>query len=264
MLKLNMDNQFAPQTPQVLPPQQPAVYQPQPLPPYSGRRFKKTHWLILLSVLVFVGSIYGVYVWQHGKVNAANAKTAKLQSQVTSLKTKVNKLSKLSGASAQVAASTQQADPTADWIAYTSSTGKFSLKYPKTWAVAAHPELCAADSLLVAPTAASVGKCGSESVGEGWFSFSSSQACYPLDSSMYSGLTTESVTAAGVQGTKRAGVSKDTASQGIGGLPAGIKAIQYCFDSGNKHFTASYQQLSGYPDGSSDFNTIVTKTFKFN
>ncbi|HET7320166.1 MAG TPA: hypothetical protein VFI84_01100, partial [Candidatus Saccharimonadales bacterium] len=151
-------------------------------------------------------------------------------------------------------------DPTADWVAYTGTA--FSLKYPKTWVMAAHPELCADNILLLGPNKDSVGHCGSEGFGEVAFTFSSSHGCFPLDDT-YTDKTNLAVTISGMSGTKETGTAKATNSEGSGLQPAGTKVVQYCFNSTNKHYVATYNQQPAYPDVLSDFELIVTKTLKF-
>lgn len=210
--------------------------------------------LLVLVIIGLVGFV-GWYVW-NSKTN-----TDKVLSVNNSGSPRFKKK-----ANAKVAAGGSQktVDPTKDWVPYASSSHKFTLKYPQNWAVAANPELCGPDTLLLGPTPEAVGKCATEGTGEVLFSFSDRYACQPLDSASYEGLKGELAFLYGIAGSKQTGVSKDTSTEGDGGLPAGVKVIHYCFDDGNKHFTAFYRQLPSYPDVSADFNTIVTNTLKLN
>lgn len=85
-----MDNQPVLQPTQTPPPQQPATnQQPAPSPPTPKSSWKLP--LILLVVVIFAGSLYGVYAWQHKNVSDTNTKVSSLQSQVSSLQSQLSK-----------------------------------------------------------------------------------------------------------------------------------------------------------------------------
>jgi hypothetical protein len=203
---------------------------------------------LLILVIVAIVGFTGWYVWQ------AKSKTDKAltvnNSSTPSFKKKTT----------PAAVPAPPADPTASWTSYTSSTGKFSLKYPQTWVAASNPNPCTGDLILLGPTASSVGKCGSENQGEVSVGYSG-HGCFPLDSS-FSSVTTEKVTVAGVAGERDTGTSINTGA--FFGLPANTKVIQYCIGTGQYVYDATYAQQPGYPDASSDFDTVITKTFKIN
>jgi outer membrane murein-binding lipoprotein Lpp len=73
---------------------QQASYQPTTQPSGSSKGRVKPLLFSLLAVILLAVVGYGVYSWQHGKVNDANTKVSSLQSQVSGLQSQVNKLSK--------------------------------------------------------------------------------------------------------------------------------------------------------------------------
>lgn len=161
---------------------------------------------------------------------------------------------------------TAATDPTASWIAYSSKDGVFSLKYPKTWVTATHPELCSPGILLLGANTQSVGVCGSESFGQVSVASVSgdSQKDNDLSTHGFKDVTTSAVTIGGVTGQKQTGTSSGQAASGApNALPDGIKVTKYVFFTNSKTYTFTYTQASTYPDVLSDFDLMVTKTLKF-
>ncbi|HCM51715.1 TPA: hypothetical protein DIS56_01095 [Candidatus Saccharibacteria bacterium] len=159
----------------------------------------------------------------------------------------------------------EQKDPTADWVAYSSTEGKYSLKYPKTWAAATNPESCSPGILLLGGNAGSVGKCATESFGQ--ISVVSTDGDSVNDQKLstgYKDVTSENVTVNNVAGTKMSGTASGQSGDEISaGMPDGTKVVKYIFYTNGKTYTANYIQMSTYPDVLSDFNLLVTKTLKF-
>ena len=157
------------------------------------------------------------------------------------------------------------ADPTADWVAYSSTEGKYSLKYPKTWAAATNPESCSPGILLLGGNAGSVGKCATESFGQ--ISVVSTDGDSVNDQKLstgYKDVTSENVTVNNVAGTKMSGTASGQSGDEISaGMPDGTKVVKYIFYTNGKTYTATYIQMNTYPDVLSDFNLLVTKTLKF-
>jgi hypothetical protein len=159
------------------------------------------------------------------------------------------------------------ADPAADWTSYSSPLGKFSVKYPKSWVTASNPDACSntAESgiFMLGANSSSVGKCASDAAGQITITWRTDrQVCSDLSSDAWTQDSKQSVTIGGVSATKIEATAKEV--QGIGAAPAGTKTVQYCTVANNATYIADYTQLSGYPDALSDFNTMVTKTLKFN
>ncbi len=154
-------------------------------------------------------------------------------------------------------------DPPADWTTYSGSDGKISLKYPKTWVMATHPELCSSGILLLGANSSSVGKCATEDFGQVSVTWQPSHAnCGDLNSDAWTVNTKETVKISGVSGLKQTATAKAPGA-GLGSDPEGTKVVNYCFNAGGDTYVANYTQLSTYPDALSDFNTMVTKTLKF-
>jgi len=196
---------------------------------------------ILLLVVVIALAGVGYYVYKAKKNTTSTYNSAANASTTT-----------------KPAVKTTTTDPTASWKSFTSTAGKFSLKYPSNWVTETS---CLSNQFWAAPTAASLGQCGSSTVSEITVIGSTTHGCFPLDST-FSNVTSETVTISGVQGTKYSGVVNSAQDASFG--PVGTKVEQYCVSTSAVHYTASYNQLAGYPDASSDFNLIVTKMLTFN
>jgi hypothetical protein len=162
----------------------------------------------------------------------------------------------------------EEKDPTADWQTYTSTTGKFTIKYPKSWVAAANPEMCAEGLLLLGGNTASVGKCaadGARAFGQMAITWRTDRADLSLCglSSSWRTDSKDTTTVAGVPAVKTTGtyIANDEAE---GGQAKGNTSVQYCFVKNNTQYIASYTKWSEYPDVLNDFNTMVTKTFTLN
>lgn len=157
------------------------------------------------------------------------------------------------------------ADPTANWTAYSSKDGQFSLKYPTTWSYNSCPD-ATNPVLLMGPTAQTVGKCNSDFVGEILVTSVSGdkRSDYSLDVKTYPDVKKAAVTVAQVAGEKQTGTY--TIAQGDQpalGPANGTKAINYVFFTNNRTYIIQYQQQPNYPDVSADLDMLVTKTLKF-
>lgn len=156
-------------------------------------------------------------------------------------------------------------DPYADWTAYSSSDGQYSLKYPKTWVKATSPDLCGKTIFLVGANSTSVGKCGSDDPGQMVFDSVSTSELTVSDLEMklsdFSDLVTEKVTVNGVSGEKQTGTF--SAQSVTVGLETGQKMVIYLFTANGYTYSATYKFNANYPDVLNDFNTVVTKTWKF-
>ena len=160
------------------------------------------------------------------------------------------------------------ADPTANWTSYSSPLGKFSVKYPKAWATAANPDACSNTAetgiFLLGADSESVGKCASEGFGQMAITWRTDrQFCGDLNSDTTMQDSKQTVTVDGQSATKIEATAK-APGMGLGADPEGTKSVQYCIVANNMTYIANYTQLSSYPDALSDFNTMVTKTLKFN
>ncbi len=208
---------------------------------------------VLILVIVAIIGFVGWYVW-HAKndTNSTYDKAGNL-----SLASKP--------ASKQKSTSTtpQAVDPTADWTAYSSKSGVYSLKYPKSWVTATNPELCSEGTLLLGANSKSVGKCASEGFGQ--ISVTSSAGDYSSTSTFsggYASVTKSSVTVDGVLGVKESGVASGQ-DAALGSLADGVKVVEYTFYTKGRTYNVTYTQDPTYPDVLSDFDLMVTKTLKF-
>jgi len=205
-------------------------------------------------LLVVIAAIIGFTGWYVGHTQSSTNKTLTSDNSTTpSFKKK---------------AKSNNTDITADWTAYTSTLGKFSLKHPKAWVTAAHPELCSNSTktgiYMLAPNTASVGACATEGSGEMSVTWQTDKtSCEDLDSSTWKQESKETVTVSGVSATKITATA-NAPGEGLGLPPEGTKTVQYCLVSNGVMYTADYQQQPNYPDVLNDFNTMVTKTFKLN
>jgi Tfp pilus assembly protein PilE len=161
---------------------------------------------------------------------------------------------------------TQTANATANWTSYTSHDGSFSVKYPSNWVLAADSSNCPGNQLNVGPDSSASGSCNPSasdsptSLSEVFIAHTS-HICAEYPTEAYS-FTETAVTIDGASGKEYVGTP--TASTKDAG-PAPNNVIEYCLTtSGGSGYEAIYQQYSGQPDASSDFNTMVTKTLTFN
>ncbi|MES2971321.1 MAG: hypothetical protein V4702_03310 [Patescibacteria group bacterium] len=211
----------------------------------------------VLLVIVVIGLIGGTswYVFQaRKKTNQSLQNTANSQNDPLTAEPKKE-------------ASKTDVDPTADWISYTNKVGVFSLKYPKTWATASAPELCTEELVLLGGNSSSVGKCATESFGQMYVvsSIGDNRTDLALDTKHYPDVKTAVANADGVTGTRSEGAYKSSAEDVLTQYADGTKVVRYVFYATNgRTYAATYAQTDGFPDVLADFETMVTKTLKFN
>jgi hypothetical protein len=164
-----------------------------------------------------------------------------------------------------------KADPTADWVAYSSKTGNFSLRYPSSWLKAQLPsDGCGVNDnfLMIAPDSNSLGKyCTDGGIGQVAFDSNKiSESFVPkyTEGNGYKNVESKSVTVNGVAGTRQyATATGQDNGPALGALPDGTKVVFYSFTTNGKVYTAQYNQRPTYTDNLSDFDLMVTKTLKF-
>lgn len=212
-----------------------------------------------LLILVIVGMLGGLgwYVW-----NAHNKSIDSL-TNADSANSSVVKYSKKPAA---------VKDPTADWTAYSSKNGQFSLKYPKSWVQPTNKEACNSDlfdrSLYLGPDSDSVLKCATEYFGQIWIGSvdGDKKSSYDLGTG-YENIVKKDVTVNGVTGQRISGVAVAPS----GDLPfaplKGTIEVHYIFYTKGITYSASYTQAPAGNNPSSDvlsdFDLVVTKTLKF-
>jgi len=214
--------------------------------------FSAVEGLLIFIIVAIIGGT-GWYVW-HANSNAND--TLNNSGLGTSAKPSSKKQTK----------TTPQADPTANWVSYSSKEGQFSLKYPSTWATASSPELCSPGILLLGADSSTVGRCASDG-GSHIAVFSNEgdqRTSSELTSANYTDLKSENVTVGGVSGKKQTGIYKTT-GEGLGPSD-GDKEVKYTFYANGRTYSIEYFiRLHGkdMPDVLNDFNLMVTKTLKF-
>jgi hypothetical protein len=158
-----------------------------------------------------------------------------------------------------------QADPTANWTAYSSKSGEFSLKYPSSWVKSNNNQYCDEHGfLLLGPNTQSVGHCQSDDSGQIFVSSNEGNnvSSSELDPGTFPDAAKTDVTVNGVRGERMTGTNNGSGF-GIGVQPAGTKEVDYLFYANGRTYRAYYLQLSSYPNVLSDFDLMVTKTLKF-
>lgn len=160
-------------------------------------------------------------------------------------------------------------DPTVNWTAESNLIGKFDVKYPGSWATVIYPKACTDTAengvFFLGANMDSVGKCATENLGQMSIIWTTdNQLCADLDSSTWTQNSKQTVAVSNVKAFKIQATAKESGNL-LGGYPAGTKTVQYCAVSNSKvKYIASYVQLATYPDVLNEFNTMVTKTLKFN
>jgi Tfp pilus assembly protein PilV len=209
-----------------------------------------------LLILVIVGIIGGTgwYVLQANKNTNNTLNNAGLGTAAKSGK-------KISPAP------TSPADPTSSWTSYSSKSGKYSLKYPSTWAISPiSPSVCGGDdsNLLLGGDSKSVGKYCADGGGQIYINSvtGDSRSNNVLQSKDWKNTTSTKVTVDGVQGDKQTGIANNQGDL-LGSLPDGSIIDRYTFYVNGRTYTANYEKRDSYPDVQSDFDIMVTKTLKF-
>jgi hypothetical protein len=164
---------------------------------------------------------------------------------------------------------------TSKWIAYSSTGGHFSLKYPDNWVTASNPSACSDGIALFGPDEQSVGKCATENFGQ--ISVVSIEAA-SVDSSdlstdpgfknvKVSTVNVDSVSGKRIQVTAAndpGGEGDFSVQAGPTAYPVGTKVVEYLFYTNGRAYVATYiQKPTGSRDVMADFDTMMTMTFKF-
>lgn len=210
------------------------------------------HLGLILLVVVALLALGGWYVWkQTSKKDNASGSTSQSTDKSSSDEKKTEK---------------KKADTTSDWVTYSNAEGAFSFKHPSKWVFAANPENCSDGLVLFAPTTDTLGKCATEFGGQMQVSSADGDVrdVYKFKEPYYKDVTDESVTVQDVEGNKYSttvmGMEDEVV---IGSMPDNTRLVRYVFFVNEKTYIASYVQEPEYPDVLSDFNLLVTKTFKF-
>lgn len=206
-----------------------------------------------LLIIVIIGLIAGAgwYVWDSKKNADKSLTNASISDSVT--------------ADLQPGDKQSIENLTKDWKAYSSQEGQYSFKHPASWVYAPNADVCAEGLVLLGANASAVGTCASENGGQMLVSSQNGdlRSQYELKSSNYPDLKAENVTVDGVAGKKQSGTFKaDPNAEGSG--PAdGDKVVAYIFYANGRTYQANYWIKTSFPDVLKDFETMVTKTLKF-
>jgi hypothetical protein len=167
----------------------------------------------------------------------------------------------------------EKTDKTADWITYVGSASRFSLRYPKYWAVGhANPQNCTKperSDFTAGANADLVADCGTEYIGQIYIysnegnelsSHKLTTSDYP-----YQNITGKKVTVDNIEGMREAGtaIGQDDEKFAMPGLPDGTKVVVYLFYVHGRTYVAVYNHRIGEPDILRDFDLMITKTLKF-
>jgi type II secretory pathway pseudopilin PulG len=197
--------------------------------------------ILLLLILVALVSFSGYYVYNSQK------KTSKTYDAVNSVSNNTPKA----------------ADPTVNWKTFSSTDGKFSVKYPDTWVTGSNQANCS-DYLMLGTTADTAGHCQSDATPEVAVTSSEGdkQIDYALVQKYYPDLKKVPATINGVQGYKYTGTFHSDQDFGIGPTN-GTESVAYIFYTNGRTYLATYNQQPGQPDILADFTVMATKTWQF-
>lgn len=205
--------------------------------------------VLLLVVVAIIGGI-GWYVYQAKQKN----------NQVNNSAANAGDITKYAKKKSTPKPAPPPPDPMANWTAYSSQADQLSFKYPNTWV----KSVCDSGIILLGGNQASVGACNSDSLGQVNISSVAGdvRANDELTQADYPDLVTEVSTVNGVTGKKQTGTFKANGQPALG--PAtGDKIVKYTFFTNNKTYVLSDNIKAPYPDVLSDFNMLVTMSFKF-
>lgn len=150
-------------------------------------------------------------------------------------------------------------DPTSSWTAYTSASGKFSLKYPRTWIKAT----CGGDSpLYLGPVKGSVAVCNSDYGGQIGVMSGDGVNQDAFTAPNYEAITSDSVVIDGGTGIRMSAV----AAKNMSFDNKGTKHITYMVKKSGRSIYAYYifdPTNKNMQDVSSDFDTMIQKTLKY-
>ncbi|OVE78965.1 hypothetical protein BVY00_01535 [bacterium G20] len=214
----------------------------------NHKGFSAIEALLILIIVGLLGST-GWYIWDTKKKTDKNLNTA---------------------AQTEIKAAAQK-DPTADWTAYSSKEGQFSLKYPSTWKEPSNKEFCAAGlfnrAVYLGANEESVRKCASSRFGQMYVRSDAGDLRNKSSfTDGYKKVSEKKVVVGDIEGTRIAAI---TQGQDLpeGGFSNGSTAVRYIFYTNNITYIANYiydpQIPIFYQDVLGDFDLMVTKTLRF-
>ena len=213
--------------------------------------------LLILVIILNVGSV-GCSRREAGKSLGAASEASQIEAKQTP----------------QQKGQPEKTDETADWITYVGSASRFSLRYPKYWAVGhANPQNCTdaeRSDFTAGANVDLVADCGTEYVGQIYIYSNEGNelSSHKLTADLYpyQNITSKKVTVDNIEGAREAGTAMgqmDDEKFGMPGLPDGTKVVIYLFYAHGRTYVAWYGQQIGEPDILRDFDLMITKTLKF-
>jgi hypothetical protein len=213
-------------------------------------------WLILVIILNM--SSVGCSRWEAGKSQGAAGEASQIEAKQTPRQKVLP----------------EEPDETADWITYVGAVSRFSLRYPKYWAVGhANPQNCIEaerSDFTAGANADLVADCGTEYVGQIYIYSNEGNelSSHKLTTDLYpyQDITSKKVMVDNIEGTREAGTAMgqmDAEKFAMPGLPDGTKVVIYSFYAHGRTYVARYGQRIGDPDILRDFDLMITKTLKF-
>jgi hypothetical protein len=212
--------------------------------------------LLIVAVVAGLGGV-GYYVYHSNNKDTKNSSTQTPNTIHSSTKTSTNLSTALKS--------------------YTDPGGKFSVKYPASWAAASDPSACSPGILLLGADSQSVGKCGSENRGQ--ISITTSEGDVQTDNDLngdpgFKDSQSRAVSVANVSGTRFQGVAGgDPGGEGDFSVQAGPQAfpngstvVRYLFFTNNTTYIATYVQRPsgvGSKDVLADFDNMIVSSLQF-
>lgn len=198
--------------------------------------------LLGLIVLTLMGGV-GYYVYDSQKDNSKSPAQSPQSSTAQDLPAKVEN------------------DPTVGWKTYTGKD--FTLKHPSDWLDMKNSQNCP-EYFGRGATEGSQGICQSDAGAQvSVISSVEPPATFVPGADYYTDIVKTTVQINGIAAERYGSVSKGTEFHGF--EDKGTKWVHYIFAKNGKTFLATYNDGNGkYKDVLKDFDTIMTKTFKFN
>jgi len=230
--------------------------------------------LLILVIILNVGSV-GCSRREAGKSLGAASEASQIETKQTpQRKGQPEKTDETAEQTSQQKDQPDKTDETADWITYVGSASRFSLRYPKYWAVGhANPQNCTEaerSDFTAGANADLVADCGTEYVGQIYIYSNEGNelSSHKLTTDLYpyQNITSKKVTVDNIEGAREAGTAMgqmDDEKFGMPGLPDGTKVVIYLFYAHGRTYVAWYGQQIGEPDILRDFDLMITKTLKF-
>jgi hypothetical protein len=229
--------------------------------------------LLILAVIIIIGNV-GCSRREARKSRGAAGEASQIAAkQAPQQKGQPEKTDETAKQTSQQKGQPEKTDETADWITYVGSVSRFSLRYPKYWAVGhANPQNCTEaerSDFTAGANADLVADCGTEYIGQIYIYSNEGNelSSHKLTTSYYpyQNITSKKVTVDNIEGAREAGTAMGQGDEkfAMPGLPDGTKVVVYSFYVHGRTYVAEYDHRIGEPDILRDFDLMITKTLKF-